>query len=90
VVVARTALVARHLFVWFGALEALRIVLLALIAQMLGTFLVFLVYLPSVAFQDGNPLMLTVEGKSCSRTWSFSPRQWSSGRRWTVPGGPSS
>ena len=63
----------------------LRIVLLALIAQMLGTFLVFLV-LPDVAFRDGNPLMLTVEGGSCSRTWSYSPRQWSSGRRWTVPG----
>jgi putative oxidoreductase len=40
----------------------LRIVLLALIAQMLGTFVVFLV-LPDVAFQDGNPLMLTVEGE---------------------------
>jgi putative oxidoreductase len=40
----------------------LRIVLLALIGQMLGTFLVF-VLLPEVAFQDGNPLMLTVEGE---------------------------
>jgi uncharacterized membrane protein YkgB len=40
----------------------LRIVLLALIAQMLGTFLVFLL-LPEVAFQDGNPLKLTVEGE---------------------------
>jgi len=40
----------------------LRIVLLALIVQMLGTFLVFLV-LPDVAFQKGNPLMLTVEGE---------------------------
>jgi putative oxidoreductase len=36
--------------------------LLALIAQMLGTFLVFLL-LPEVAFQDGNPLKLTVEGE---------------------------
>jgi uncharacterized membrane protein YkgB len=40
----------------------LRIVLLALIAQMLGTFLVFLL-LPEIAFQDGNPLKLTVEGE---------------------------
>jgi len=37
-------------------------VLLALIAQMLGTFLVFLLH-PDVAFQDGNPLKLTVEGE---------------------------
>ena len=40
----------------------LRIVLLALIAQMLGTFLVFVV-LPDVAFEGGNPFMLTVEGE---------------------------
>ncbi len=42
--------------------RGLRIVLLALAAQMLGTFLVF-VTLPEVAFQDGNPLKLTVEGE---------------------------
>ncbi|MGH8942449.1 MAG: DoxX family membrane protein [Acidimicrobiia bacterium] len=40
----------------------LRIVLLALIAQMLGTFLVF-VLLPDVAFEGGNPFILTVEGE---------------------------
>lgn len=40
----------------------LRWVLLAFIAQMLGTALVFVV-LPDVAFQDGNPLKLTVEGE---------------------------
>ena len=29
---------------------------------MLGTFLVF-IFLPEIAFQDGNPLKLTVEGE---------------------------
>ena len=40
----------------------LRWVLLAFMAQMLGTALVFVV-LPDVAFQEGNPLKLTVEGE---------------------------
>jgi uncharacterized membrane protein YkgB len=40
----------------------LRWVLLAFVAQMVGTALVF-VTLPEVAFQDGNPLRLTVEGE---------------------------
>lgn len=40
----------------------LRWVLLAFVAQMIGTALVF-VTLPEVAFQDGNPLRLTVEGE---------------------------
>jgi len=40
----------------------LRTVLLLFIAQMAGTALVFLV-LPEVAFSDGNPLKLTVEGE---------------------------
>jgi len=40
----------------------LRWVLLAFVAQMIGTALVF-VTLPEVAFQDGNPLKLTVEGE---------------------------
>jgi uncharacterized membrane protein YkgB len=40
----------------------LRWVLLAFVAQMVGTALVF-VTLPEVAFQDGNPLKLTVEGE---------------------------
>jgi uncharacterized membrane protein YphA (DoxX/SURF4 family) len=40
----------------------LRWVLLAFVAQMIGTALVF-VNLPEVAFQDGNPLKLTVEGE---------------------------
>jgi uncharacterized membrane protein YkgB len=40
----------------------LRLVLLVLVGQMVGTFLVF-VLLPEIAFQDGNPLKLTVEGE---------------------------
>jgi len=40
----------------------LRLVLLILAGQMVGTFLVF-VLLPEIAFQDGNPLKLTVEGE---------------------------
>lgn len=40
----------------------LRWVLLAFVLQMAGTALVFLVR-PEVAFQDGNPLKLTVEGE---------------------------
>ncbi len=42
--------------------RALRVVLFLFIGQMLGTFLV-LVLEPQVAFQDGNPLLLTVEGE---------------------------
>jgi putative oxidoreductase len=42
--------------------RGLRPVLLVLAMQMVGTFLVF-VLLPEVAFQDGNPLKLTVEGE---------------------------
>lgn len=41
---------------------ALRTVLFLFAAQMLGTFLVMIV-LPEVAFTDGNPLLLTVEGE---------------------------
>lgn len=52
--------------VFVGVALLLRILLrpvLALFAlQMAGTFLVMLV-LPDVAFQDGNPLLLTVEGE---------------------------
>jgi uncharacterized membrane protein YkgB len=44
----------------FGAL--LRLALFAFVAQMLGTFLVFVI-LPDVAFRDGNPMLLTVEGE---------------------------
>jgi uncharacterized membrane protein YkgB len=40
----------------------LRWVLLAFVAQMVGTVLVFIVR-PEVAFQHGNPLRLTVEGE---------------------------
>jgi len=40
----------------------LRTALALFAAQMLGTFLVFIV-LPDVAFRDGNPLLLTVEGE---------------------------
>lgn len=42
--------------------KALRIALLVFGLQMVGTALVFLV-LPEVAFSDGNPLKLTVEGE---------------------------
>lgn len=41
---------------------AMRAVLGLFFLQMIGTFLV-LVLLPDVAFQDGNPLLLTVEGE---------------------------
>jgi uncharacterized membrane protein YkgB len=41
---------------------ALRAVLGLFALQMVGTFLV-LVLLPEVSFQDGNPLLLTVEGE---------------------------
>ena len=40
----------------------LRIVLAVFVLQLLGTFLVLVVQ-PDVAFQDGNPLKLTVEGE---------------------------
>lgn len=40
----------------------LRAVLLVFVAQMIGTALVFVV-LPEIAFQNGNPLKLTVEGE---------------------------
>ena len=40
----------------------MRIALPLLVLQMAGTFLV-LVILPSIAFRDGNPLLLTVEGE---------------------------
>jgi len=42
--------------------RALRITIGAMAAQLLGTFLVLIV-LPEVSFQDGNPLLLTVEGE---------------------------
>lgn len=42
--------------------RALRLILAVFLAQMAGTFLV-LIMLPDVAFQDGNPLLLTVEGE---------------------------
>lgn len=41
---------------------ALRAVLALFAGQMVGTFLV-LVILPELSFQDGNPLLLTVEGE---------------------------
>ena len=40
----------------------MRVALPLLILQMAGTFMV-LVLLPDVAFRDGNPLLLTVEGE---------------------------
>lgn len=41
---------------------AMRLVLLVVFLQLLGTFSVF-VFLPQVAFVGGNPLLLTVEGE---------------------------
>jgi uncharacterized membrane protein YphA (DoxX/SURF4 family) len=40
----------------------MRVALPLLVLQMAGTFLV-LVLLPGIAFRDGNPLLLTVEGE---------------------------
>ena len=40
----------------------LRLVIAVLLAQIVGTFLVFLVR-PDVAFRDANPLLLTTEGE---------------------------
>lgn len=40
----------------------MRLALPLLVLQMAGTFLV-LVLLPDIAFRDGNPLLLTVEGE---------------------------
>ena len=40
----------------------LRVALALFAGQMLGTFLVFLI-VPDVAFRDGNPFLLTVEGE---------------------------
>jgi putative oxidoreductase len=42
--------------------HAMRLTLFLFVAQMVGTFLTFLV-LPEVTFHDGNPLLLTVEGE---------------------------
>jgi len=40
----------------------MRLTLLLFVAQMIGTFLTFFI-LPNVTFQNGNPLLLTVEGE---------------------------
>ena len=50
--------------VGFGLLfgRGLRLVLALFILQMIGTFLVLVVQ-PDVAFQNGNPLILTTEGE---------------------------
>ncbi|MEX2652694.1 MAG: DUF417 family protein [Acidimicrobiia bacterium] len=48
--------------VGLAARLGLRLVLLVLALQMLGTFLVFAL-LPDVTFQDGNPPQLTIEGE---------------------------
>jgi putative oxidoreductase len=42
--------------------RGMRVVLALFVLQMMGTFLV-LVIQPEVAFQDGNPLLLTTEGE---------------------------
>jgi hypothetical protein len=53
-----------EMFVGLGLLcaVALRVTLLLFWLQLAGTFLV-LVLLPDVAFQGGNPLLLTTEGE---------------------------
>jgi uncharacterized membrane protein YkgB len=40
----------------------MRLVLLLLVAQLIGTFLVLIVR-PDIAFDNGNPLLLTTEGE---------------------------
>jgi uncharacterized membrane protein YkgB len=40
----------------------MRLVLFVFLAQMIGTFLVLIIR-PDIAFQDGNPLLLTTEGE---------------------------
>jgi uncharacterized membrane protein YkgB len=40
----------------------MRLVLLLLVAQLIGTFLVLIIR-PDLAFQNNNPLLLTVEGE---------------------------
>jgi uncharacterized membrane protein YkgB len=40
----------------------MRIVLFVFVAQMIGTFLVLIIR-PDIAFQNGNPLLLTTEGE---------------------------
>jgi uncharacterized membrane protein YphA (DoxX/SURF4 family) len=42
--------------------RALRLAVFLLVAQLVGTFVTFLV-LPNVTFRDGNPFLLTVEGE---------------------------
>ena len=44
------------------AARAMRLVLLLFVIQMVGTFLV-LILRPDIAFQEGNPTLLTVEGE---------------------------
>lgn len=44
------------------AARAMRLVLLLFVIQMVGTFLVLIVR-PDIAFQNGNPALLTVEGE---------------------------
>jgi uncharacterized membrane protein YkgB len=53
-----------EIFVGVGLITgfAIRVVLAVFFLQMAGTFLVF-VMRPDVAFQDNNPLLLTVEGE---------------------------
>ncbi|MEX2623157.1 MAG: DoxX family membrane protein [Acidimicrobiia bacterium] len=53
-----------EILVGFGLISRrmMRLVLLLFALQMIGTFLV-LILRPDIAFQDGNPLFLTVEGE---------------------------
>ena len=60
--------------------RGLRLVLIGLVGQMIGTFLVFIV-LPDVAFLDGNPLKLSVEGGVRPQEPRPAHRRPSSGRR---------
>ncbi|MEX1091967.1 MAG: DoxX family membrane protein [Acidimicrobiia bacterium] len=55
---------AFEVLVGLGLLSGIgmRLVLLLLVAQLVGTFLV-LVVRPDLAFQNGNPLLLTTEGE---------------------------
>lgn len=55
---------ATEIAIGFGLIfgRALRLVLAVFLAQMVGTFLVLIVQ-PDVAFEGGNPFLLTVEGE---------------------------
>jgi putative oxidoreductase len=67
--------------------RALRTILFLFWAQMLGTFLVFVVQ-PDVAFQGSNPLLLTTEGEFVVKNLVLLAAGMVVGTRVRRPGGP--